>query len=215
MADLPSGAKRFQKDILEWSRGNLREFPWREDNRSSYEVLIAEIFLKQTRASMVADIYPAFIDRFSKARQLTSANEAEIIQIIRPLGLYNRRAKALKTIGESVGGTGVPPVKEDLLKLPQVGPYVAKATLCFRFGERVPIVDSNIGRIYTRLFYSPTEDVDQGEIWNLAERMLPEDQVQRFNLALLDFGAKICTDPTPHCEKCFAQSYCSYYQNQS
>lgn len=211
MERLPAGAERFQKDLLQWSRGNLREFPWREEDRTPFEILVAEIFLKQTRASTVADIYPAFMSEYPGPEALQEASKEEIIELIRPLGLYNHRADALKEIGKILGGSEVPSTRGELLELPQVGPYVANATLCFGFGENVPIVDSNIRRVYTRLFYWNNNDVSDSVIWDLARRILPEDEAQRFNLALLDFGARICTDTSPHCEQCFAQSYCGYY----
>lgn len=33
----------------------------------------------------------------------------------------------------------------------------------------------------------------ENDAWELADRVLPQEGYQRFNLALADFGAKICT----------------------
>lgn len=129
MNTFPEEAERFRNGILEWSRGTLRDFPWREEARNPYEILVAEMFLKQTRASTVADEYPAFIERYTNPYSLQDASEAGIIEVIRPLGLYNHRAKALKEIGETQGCSKIPSSEEELVEFPQVAPYVANATL--------------------------------------------------------------------------------------
>lgn len=215
MDTLTEKIERFQHDLLEWSRGNLRSFPWREEECSPYEILVAEMFLKQTRASTVGDVLPHFVEKYPNLQSLQSASESDIIEVIRPLGLYNHRTTALKEIGERLSESEIPSNEEDLRDLPQVGPYVANATLCFGFGEDVPIIDSNIRRIYRRLFSAlDVEEMTEDELWSLAEEILPEAEVQRFNLALLDFGAAICTDSSPNCKICFASRYCDYYQGQ-
>jgi len=44
---------------------NRREYPWRESNRTLYEVFAAEFFLTQTPADNVAAVYPSFHKHFS------------------------------------------------------------------------------------------------------------------------------------------------------
>lgn len=205
--------QRFRDDLLDWSTENLREFPWREADASPYEVLLAEIFLKQTRSETVAQVLPEFVERFPAMESIEEASEEEIIEVIRPLGLYNHRSKALKEIAEALEQGKIPSSRVNLQELPQVGPYVASATLCFAFDEEHAIVDSNIRRIFRRLFgEGEIETRSEAEIWDLAEDLLPEENFREFNLALLDFGAAICIDSTPRCEQCFANEYCEYYQ---
>lgn len=200
----------FSHDLLEWSQGNLRSFPWRQEDATPYEVLIAEIFLKQTRASVVADAYPEFIGKFPNVKALEEGDRDKIISIIRPLGLYNNRADALLEIGEAIGDDGIPNSFGELLALPQVGPYVANATMCFGFGEDRAIVDGNIQRIFGRLFEGEADALPLEEAWQVGKKHLPKECVRRYNLALLDFGAMVCTDSSPNCSDCFAQNYCEY-----
>lgn len=208
-------AKRFQQDLLEWSEGNLRSFPWREDDATPYEVLIAEIMLKQTRSPTVHEIYVEFIEEYPTLEDLAEADREELIEIIQPLGLYNYRADAFMEIAERAADGGLPEDEDELSELPQVGPYVLNATLCFGFGEERPIMDANVERIYGRLFQNGgVDEFDEAELWALAEEMLPEGRTRRYNLALLDFGYSICTHSSPLCEECFASEYCDYFQNQ-
>jgi len=209
-------AERFRDDLLDWSEGNLRSFPWREDDATPYEVLIAEIMLKQTRSPTVHEIYVEFLEEFPTVEALAEAERDELIDIIQPLGLYNYRADAFMEIAERSVDGGIPESAEELSDFPQVGPYVLNATLCFGFGEELPILDTNVERIYTRVFEEDgVGEVDDDELWELAERMLPKGQARRYNLALLDFGYSICTHSSPSCETCFASGYCDYYQNIS
>jgi len=56
--------RRFPTNLLEWGQENRREYPWRESNRTLYEVFVAEFFLTQTPVDNVAAVYPSFLERF-------------------------------------------------------------------------------------------------------------------------------------------------------
>ncbi|RLM53746.1 hypothetical protein DVK02_12950 [Halobellus sp. Atlit-31R] len=200
---------RFQEDILEWGETHYRDFPWREPDRSLYEVFIAEFLLTQTPAENVASVYPRFIDQYPSLKHVRQTSEQELIELIEPLGFYNMRASALKRIAAS--NEILPESPSDLTELPRVGEYVANATLCFTRGDPLPILDRNVRRIYRRVFQDrwPESSGDQREF---AIQMIPEQEARSYNLALLDFGAAVCMSD-PSCESCFATTYCDYYQN--
>ena len=62
---LSEAERRFRTSLLEWGKENRREYPWRESNRTLYEVFAAEFFLTQTPADNVAAVYPSFHKHFS------------------------------------------------------------------------------------------------------------------------------------------------------
>lgn len=199
----------FQNQLLDWSRDNLRSFPWRETT-SPYEVLVAEILLGATPAPKVEKIYPEFLTRYPGFKALGEADVNDLTALLEPLGLQNRRAQAFVKIGQEFVGRPLPRDVDQLQELPYVGPYAANATLCFAFGEPRPILDTNVVQIYERAFGVELR-VDSPESWAFAESMLPETEVRRYNLALLDFGAMVCVSGTPRCEICFFTGYCRYY----
>lgn len=211
---IPDTASQFRADLLTWAENNLREFPWRDPNASMYEVFIAEFFLTQTPAENVADIYPKFIDQFPSLTAIKEADHDGLVDVIEPLGFHNMRADALKEIAAQY--EELPDDEECLVALPQVGPYVANATLCFALNRPQPILDRNVVRTYRRVFGRdfPDERSDRREF---TIKMLPEEgqEARTYNLALLDFGALVCTSADPHCQECFASSYCEYYQQQT
>lgn len=200
---------RFRASLLNWSVENIREYPWREPNRSLYEVFVAEFFLTQTPADNVASVYPQFIEQFPSLRSIDDAKKEELIEVIEPLGFYNMRAEALKKIAAQ--HNSLPESVEGLAELPRVGRYIANTTLCIAENRPLPVLDRNVDRVYKRVFGEvwPTSEADQ---WKFAERLVPTDEPRDYNLALLDFGAMIC-QPTPRCDMCFATEYCTYYQN--
>lgn len=207
---LPSWADKFREDMLNWGRDNIRSFPWRDPDASFYEVFVAELFLTQTPAENVASVYPAFVDRYPDLEAVAAADEADLVATIEPLGFQNMRAEALSTIAGH--HERIPRTRDGLLELERVGPYVADTTLCFALSEPLPIIDRNVSRVYDRVFGAEWPDTlaDQRAF---ADAILPSEgeTARRYNMALLDFGAVVCTPDTPACTVCFATPYCRYY----
>jgi A/G-specific adenine glycosylase len=109
----------------------------------------------------------------------------------------------------------VPSDVEKLRELPAVGDYVAKAVSCYAYGTRSVPVDTNVVRVISRLFGVPGESDSarrSKSITQLAESLAPESHFQDFNLALLDFAAKVCR-PKPLCEICPLQRKCHFYSH--
>lgn len=206
-----STRERFRDDLLEWAETNLREFSWREDTATLYETFVAEFFLTQTPAENTAEVYPQFLDWFPSLGHIRDASKDELTLAIEPLGFHNMRAEALAEIASE--HDELPTNVDELLELPRVGPYVANATLCFARNRRLPIVDRNVNRVYSRVF---GDEYPEGEAARrqFALSLLPEEgsRARTYNLALLDFGALVCTKAGPKCSKCFAPEYCSYYR---
>ena len=90
-----------------------------------------------------------------------------------------------------------------------MGRYVANATLCFAQGDRLPILDKNVERVYSRVFRARWPEADSDQL-TFTRRLVP-DEARAYNLALLDFGALVC-QTEPLCEQCFANEYCVYFQ---
>ena len=50
-----------------WFKYHGRSFPWREEDVSPFGVLLAEVLLKQTRAEMVAGVWPGLYRKYPNA----------------------------------------------------------------------------------------------------------------------------------------------------
>lgn len=203
----------FRNLLLEWHEKCGRQLPWRKQ-RTAFQILLAEVLLQQTDARRVWPVYESFLERFPNSKSLDRASLKEIRYLIEPIGLPVR-AKRLKQIAAIVTekyNDEVPKSLHALLELPGIGPYAAAATLCFAFGQATPLVDVNFARLYRRYFgleangRRPQRDV---RLFNLSKYLIPQQAAAKFNYAVLDFAATICTDNSPKCRCCPLKETCA------
>lgn len=213
--DTPVMMLLFTDSVLGWGRDNMRSFFWREQGLSAYECLVVEVLLARTRAETVEDVALRFLETYPNPDSLATADYTELEELLHPLGLFRKRARAFERMGgmlkEEYEGH-VPQDLEDLRRLPYVGRYAANAILCFCFGERRAIVDANVARIFQRYFglEAPTSKLENEEgYWQLAESLLPDRDVRLYNWSLLDLGAQICAPQNPMHEECPLSTTCT------
>jgi len=206
--------KIFQSELLRWYKHNARSFPWREPGCSSYEILIAELLLQKTKAENIVITYNSFIKKFPDFITLLQSNEEELSKLLQPLGLYRNRAKSLLMLAEDIEEIGIIPMEpEILLKLPGMGPYIAYSYLVFAHNKRFPIVDTNIRRLYQRVFSidSKPDPRRDHNIWIVVESTMPRRNYRKFLYAILDHSALVCKSRNPLCIECPLSKICDYY----
>src|SRR5437660_658680 len=116
---------RLRRRLTSWGPTGMRPFPWRSVS-DPYLRLLAEVLLQRTRAEMVAACWAAITSAFPTARHLATAEMGTIVDVIRPLGLANKRARYLRALGQQLVQIGSVPEDHDILvNLPGVGRYSA------------------------------------------------------------------------------------------
>jgi len=211
----------FRRRLLSWFSTHGRDLPWRR-TRDPYAVLVSEFMLQQTQVSRVAEYYPRFLARFSSVAALARAKPKAVREAWDGLGYY-ARARNLHALAKRVSGAGcqVPADPQELIKLPGVGRYTAGAVACFAYEKPVPAVDTNVARVIRRVFVGEKRvprtprDVGNGQagsshIWEIAARLVPRDgkRAWRFNQAIMELGALVCTGRAPRCGECPVQTTC-------
>jgi len=207
--------KYFVKKILAWGKKNIRKFPWRKHGITFYESLIAELLLTKTSSKQVESIYDDLIRKYPTPQAILAALDNDVLEIIKPLGLYNQRIKALKNTCQILIEKGLPISPNDFYELPFVGSYIYNAISCFCFNKRIPIIDTNVIRIYSRYFdLEKTKDARRNkEVSQIAEQLIPPRKYVLYNYTLLDFGSLVCTGKgKPKCAACPVSASCSYSQ---
>jgi len=210
--------KQFTKILLKWHKLHKSYFPWREAT-DPYKILIAELLLRKTTRNQVDRVYSKFIMKYPNLVALTSADVSELEKILRPLGIQIKRAKLLKDSADFIlrnFNGKIPTKRNDLLSIPGVGFYVANAVLCFAYNKDVPLVDTNTIRVVERFFGIRSKKKrarTDPELWKTVEKLIPKSKAKKFNLAMLDFAAKICTAKNPKHEICPVNKYCVFYRN--
>ena len=199
--------------LLEWYKENKRNLPWRED-KNPYHIWISEIMLQQTRVEAVKGYYGRFLEILPDVSALAAVEDDILMKLWQGLGYYNRARnlkKAAVYIEEQYQGR-FPEEYEEILKLPGIGTYTAGAIASIAFGKRVPAVDGNVYRIYSRLEKNE-EDITkakvQKKIREAVLEMFPKENAGDFNQALMDLGANICLpNGMPLCNRCPIAEHC-------
>jgi A/G-specific adenine glycosylase len=181
--------RRFQKMIFSWWETHKRDLPWRYTH-DPYKIMISEIMLQQTQVSRVLPKYQEFVRLFPTVGDLANAKPAQVLRLWKGMG-YNRRAlylhQASRVIVKDFQGK-YPTNEQELLRLPGVGTYTARAILVFAYKQDLSMVDTNIRNIIIHFFY---QDVPQkeSEIVQTAQTLVPHGESWEWHQALMDYGA--------------------------
>lgn len=173
--------------------------------------------LQQTTVVAVVPYFERFLARFPTVRDLAAAEESEVLRLWEGLGYYSRARnlkKGAEVIVREYDGQ-FPADVETLRTLPGIGRYTAGAIASFAFDLRAPIVEANTLRLDCRLLGydgDPRSKAGQEVLWSFAEAVLPKTQPGRFNQALMELGATICSPKAPRCQDCPVQTHCRAFQ---
>jgi A/G-specific adenine glycosylase len=197
---------------------HARRLPWRKRRVTPFQLLVAELLLKQTKAEDVARVWPVMLKRYATPSKLSKAPAADLRKLLRPLGFQRQRTAILKKVAgvlETRFGGQVPSRIDKLLDIPGVGLYTATAVACFAFSKRVPIVDANVLRVLSRFLGGQhPKDLRRAKvIWATAWRILPRQQPELHNYGILDFAAQVCK-VKPICSNCPLRIKCRYVQSR-
>lgn len=202
----------FRRDLLRWYRRHHRQLPWRA-TRDPYRIWVSEIMLQQTRVETVLPYYARWLRAFPTMHALARAKADRVLKQWEGLGYYSRARnlhRAAQTVVREYSGK-LPRTAEGLRQLPGIGRYTAGAIASIAFGERVPLVDGNVARVFSRVF-ALTANVKTPRtmeaLWQLAEKLLPARNPGDFNQALMELGALVCTPANPRCEVCPMRRVC-------
>ena len=142
--------ERFRGDLLDWHAAHSRNYPWRDEDVDPWDVLMAEVCLRRTRADQVVGVFNRLREIAPNPAAMVARPE-EVMDTMRALGL-RWRAENMIAIARALVNRydgEVPDTEVELRTLPGVGAYVAQAVLTFGFGRRAVLVDTNTTRIVT------------------------------------------------------------------
>ncbi|HPY52832.1 MAG TPA: A/G-specific adenine glycosylase [Treponemataceae bacterium] len=184
--------KAFQTSILDHYYEHNRSMPWRE-SFDPYEILVSEFMLQQTQVSRVLPKYLEWLEKFPRLENLAQAPLAEVLIAWSGLG-YNRRAKFLWETARIIQfeKNGIfPHSAAELEKLPGIGPYTARAILCFSKQSPEVFIETNIRSVYIFYFFKEKSLVKDSELFPLIEKTLYKENPKIWYYALMDYGATL------------------------
>lgn len=200
--------------LTRWYTQNARDLPWRH-TRDPWAILVCEVMSQQTPVARVEPVWREWMERWPTPADLAAASPAEVLIAWSTMG-YPRRALRLQEAAQQIADStaGFPDTYNDLLDLPGVGPYTAAAVLAFAHGKRSVVLDTNIRRVLARWHGAalPAPSQTKAE-YNRAAAFVPSDDVgaSRWNAAIMEFGALVCTARIPLCDHCPLSPHCDWY----
>lgn len=178
--------------------------------------MVSEFMLQQTPVVRVLPVFDDWMRRWPRPADLAADSPGDAVRAWGRLG-YPRRAvrlHAAATVITNEYGGQVPAGVPELLGLPGIGDYTARAVAAFAFGARTPVVDTNVHRVLARAvsgvdsIREPATPADRTRL----EALLPDDPptAARFSAAVMELGALICSARRPRCTECPIAAGCAW-----
>lgn len=201
-----------QSALLSWYEESARSFPWR-NTTDPYPILVCEVMSQQTQLERIVESWRAFLQRWPNPADLAKADRADVVAFWTENALgYNNRARYLHEAAVHIveEWDGDWPTDPDALQaLPGVGPYTGNAVASFAFNTGDAVLDTNVRRVLHRLVTA--DDPSEQTYARIAGALLPPNRSRRWNNALMELGAEVCTasprcddEPCPFRERCGA-----------
>ncbi len=210
-----------QSKLLCWYKKNKRILPWRNLHEKKlpnpYYVLVSEFMLQQTTVNAVVSRFNEFIKIWPNLKKLSMVNESQILRFWSGLGYY-ARAKNLLNSAKIISlhfNSIVPDNYNDLIDLPGVGDYTAKAILGIGYNKSVMPIDANIKRMLARLYgLNRPINLISKRISFLSKFYISKKKSSNLIQAFMDYGSIICLPRNPRCSICIIAKECIAYQKK-
>ncbi len=179
---------------------------------TDYELLIAIMLSAQTTDKRVNKVTSILFNKYPNLKTLKDANPEDIEQIVRELGSFHKKSKAVIDIANIIYNNynEIVPQKRFLLEqLPLVGRKTTNVFLSEYYKVPNIAVDTHVERVSKRLKLAKEKDTVL-EIEKKLKRKFPKETWNDLHLRLVLFGRYYCTARTPNCKNCKLKEYCNY-----
>ena len=210
----------FRDALPAWFDRARRAMPWRATDaagrRDPYRVWLAETMLQQTQVATATPYFERFVAAFPTLADLAEAPLDRVLVLWEGLGYYSRARnlhRAAQAVVAEHGGT-VPATAEAFGALPGVGPYTTAAVLSLAYDVPLAVLDGNVVRVLARVFAVADDSKaprTRAALQLLATRLLDAARPGRWNEAVMELGATVCTPKKPACAVCPLNSVCAAF----
>jgi endonuclease III len=164
------------------------------DHRDPFTLLVAVVLSAQCTDAKVNQVTPALFARAPGPAALATMDVADVLSIIRPLGLAPQKSRALvglaRLLVEHHGGS-VPADFTALEALPGVGHKTASVVMAQAFGVPAFPVDTHIHRLAQRWELTDGSSVARTEADLKA--LFPRESWNRLHLQIIFYGREHCS----------------------
>ncbi len=179
-----------------------------------WKLLIMGRLSAQCKDERVNVVCRDLFDCFPTAESIAYADVTDIMDLIRPCGLYKKKAEniveSMRILCEQYGGV-VPNDMEALLKFPGVGRKIANLLLGDLYGMGGIVPDTHCMRICGRLGFYDEKKKNPLLTERVMEKLIPRDKQSDFCHRLVLFGREYCTASSPRCDECPLADICKHH----
>lgn len=175
-----------------------------------YQLLIAVVLSAQSTDKRVNSVTPILFHKYNNLKDLSEAEINDIINIIRPIGTFHKKAQFIKDIAKTLHkdyNDKVPNDRKVLESLPGVGRKTANVVLSNLFDVPAIAVDTHVSRVSKRLNLAKDNDDVLTIEKKLMKRFNKEDWSKRHHQLVL-FGRYHCKAINPNCDNCQLKDIC-------
>ena len=185
------------------------------DYRDPFQLVIAVALSAQTTDVSVNKATPALFAKYPTAEALAKADQEDVMEMIRTIGLYRNKSKNIISLAQKLVTDfdgKVPHDYDGLVSLPGVGRKTANVVLAEGFGVPRIAVDTHVFRVANRIGLTDEKDVTATE--EELMRRLPEEKWILAHHLLIFHGRKCCHARKPDCGSCGLADLCVYCKEE-
>lgn len=217
-------SKKKTVEILDHLRAAYPEAGCALEHVNVFELIVCVVLSAQTTDASVNKVSPALFAAYPDAAALAAAEQEDVIEIIKTIGMYKTKSKNIialaKALCEKYDGR-VPEDYDALVALPGVGRKTANVVLAVGFGHQKIAVDTHVFRVSHRIGLATEESAGEGKnsAKNAGEKnvlatekelmkVLPENRWTEAHHSLIWHGRNCCTARNPKCGSCPIERLC-------
>ena len=176
--------------------------------RNHFELLLAIVLSAQTTDVKVNSVTPTLFSKYPTPSDLANANLLDVVEILKPLGLANNKAKNIIATSKILKDIKIPTTREELVKLPGVGRKTANVFLAEGLKQNAFAVDTHVSRVSNRLGISNSSDplIIEKDLTKLFD----EDDWVKLHHQMIFFGRYFCKAKNPNCKECKLKEHCNF-----
>lgn len=173
-----------------------------------YELLLATMLSAQTTDKRVNMVTSVLFKKYDSLAKFRKASIDDIIEIIRPIGTFNKKASNIIEIAKRLESVNdiIPNNRKFLESLPGVGRKTTNVVLSNLYNEPYIAVDTHVKRVSKRLGITKSEDVLKIE--KRLYKFFKGADFGRLHHQLVLFGRYYCKAKNPECMNCKLKDIC-------
>lgn len=182
-----------------------------------WKLLVMARLSAQCTDKRVNIVSEKLFDRYPMPKSLAEADLSEVEEIIRPCGLYKKKAESIvlssqKLIEDYQGE--LPSEMDKLLEFSGVGRKIANLLIGDIFGGGAIVCDTHFMRICGRLGMYKEGLKDATRVEFIMRDLMDISEGSEFCHRIVIFGREICSARNPACHLCPIKDLCHSYESK-